>query len=169
MQDIFNNLKDGKVEYLSYRQMEQLKDFVKTKGSKYEQMFFRECFVHRIDPDDIERSTYECFAKEDYPNFLKKVIGPENQKANLEALKKHEIREANEKRKEDRARKPLLATSETLELTTQLTDSLNMIRKINPIFRDADNHTVLLFSLGYALGAMKREEMELRGNHAKSI
>lgn len=160
MQDIIENLKEGKIEYLSYRQIEQLKALVKTASAKYIKIYFDECFVRRIDPNDIERSTYECYMKENYEDFLKKKLGPEIQKANLEALQKHAKREANEKRKEERRAQNSLP--ETIELTPLIMDALNMIRKVNPIFQNADNQTVLLFSLGFAAGAMKREDEEMR-------
>lgn len=73
--EAFNQIAAGGTMYLSYRQLEQMKQEIKDNGYDTEKDYLDQYLQYRVDPNDIERSTYECWAKISYKAFvMKKVV-----------------------------------------------------------------------------------------------
>lgn len=72
MFETWEELKRGKILYLSGRQKVLLDEYVTTRN-EIQRKYYARCFKFTIDPDDRERSTYECSCTKTFDEFVNKI------------------------------------------------------------------------------------------------
>jgi hypothetical protein len=69
--DTWEALKSGYIKYLSGREKILLDEWVSNQ-KEVERKYYARCFKFTIDPDDRERSTYECSCTKTFDEFINK-------------------------------------------------------------------------------------------------
>jgi hypothetical protein len=72
--EVWKNLKLGKTLYLSAREKTLLYEYLKGLTDNEQRIYYSNHFKFSIDPDDRERTTYECFCNDTFENFYAKRI-----------------------------------------------------------------------------------------------
>lgn len=70
IEQTWEELKQGKTLYLSGRQKIQLDEYVAGRNN-VQRDYYARYFKFLIDPDDRERSTYECYCTKTFDEFIK--------------------------------------------------------------------------------------------------